>query len=72
MGRKSRLKWERRSRDGWPLQGADADTWRLMVESARRRPVRHADLFRVMEEEYARTAASLAASRAKEADDAPR
>ena len=68
MGRKSRLKRERRAANE---RKSDA-VIRFMSEAARRAPARQEALARVVVDEVARIDASLAASRAKEADDAPR
>lgn len=66
MGRKSRLKWERRAAHE---RESDA-VIRFMSEAARRAPARQEALARVVVDEVARIDALLAASRAKEADDA--
>lgn len=62
MGRKSRLKWERRAAHE---RESDA-VMRFMAEAARRSPARHEALARVVAEEWARIDASLAESREAE------
>lgn len=69
MGRKSRLKWERRA-----IHERESDAViRLMSESARRAPERQAAIASVIVDEWARIDASLAASREAEGrEEAPR